>query len=182
MNNIEIGRAMAKLINLAKTDFFSSEFYKNPILKEVYINQLGFMNFDLFDRTISIALSKHNKFPLPADLKKAHIEAKQEQAREIEAMTHDGDCPLCENRGMFFYYKEGIEYIARCICDRGKKYLKAPRIDSVFNMQQLITDSSDCDGFIPVDVSINIPLQTLLKSQKYAIRSSVPGESIREAN
>jgi len=178
MNNLQVKDCMSKLIKLSKSNFFGTNFELNDEWEKAYEYAIRPMEYELFDDTISAALAKHNYLPKPADLKKAYGEVKIQNNQEIAEMKHFDDCPLCENRGVFTYTKDNCEYVARCVCARGQKYINAPSIDRIFDLNSLNKEVENSkiippdagDGYEPKKVSI----QDILRTRNYTESGNVP--------
>lgn len=134
MNRIELDQAIMNLKKLSKSSMYAKDF-EDDILIDTYKFALKNMNYKLFKIALFEVLGNKKKFPYAADIKKAYSALSKE--RKSEWPSTDENCYLCENRGMFAYYKKDAEYIARCICSRGDKYTNIISIADIFDMQQL---------------------------------------------
>jgi len=157
MNNLQTKDAMNKLIKLSKTDFFAKDIENNAEIKYAYEYTIRNIEYSLFDDTLSIALSKRNYFPKPADLKKAYAEAKLQRNQKIVEAKHTDNCTICENRGVIMYTKNGSDYAARCVCSRAQNYINAPAINQIINLDLVCKEAK----------SKNTTVQKLLLGRNY---------------
>jgi hypothetical protein len=181
MTRNQLDIAMQKLLDLSKTSL-TNDFATSDLKRKSYVYALSNMSYEMFEKAVVKHDQKSRYFPEPSDLNKAYHEIKKEENAKLQEMEFTQDCVLCENRGIFFYNKQqnGIscQYAARCICERGNKYICVPRVDYIFSISALISETEKIqkppddagDSWEPKKIFI----QDILNSKTLTQRDDVP--------